>query len=401
MRQTLLLFLLVSSFALQAQSPKVIGYMPYYRFALKDQIAFDKLTHLNLSFLNPDTLGNWSIGGADIAPVIQQARLLNPNIKIYISVAGGALSSEWEAAYDKFMQPAELPGFVHSLIVYAEQYQLDGLDIDLEWSHVNALYSPFVMALRDSVDTHGLGLTAALPGTYRYPDISNQALAAYDWINLMAYDLTGSWAPNNPGPHSPFSFAQQSITYWQGQGLTQAQMVLGVPFYGYDFSSGGSSFTYGSMVAEDSAYAQLDQVGQRYYNGIPTIRAKTTLGLQNCDGIMIWEIGQDAFGERQSYSLLSTIDESINISSAIGDDWVSNILVGPNPFQTSFTIYNAASSQPIRWGLWDLQGRMLKQGVIQASATLSNISTTDLPSGVYTLKLNLDDRSFYQKLIKY
>ncbi|MFK7924851.1 MAG: glycosyl hydrolase family 18 protein [Bacteroidia bacterium] len=401
MRQTLLLFLLVGSFALQAQSPKVIGYLPYYRFALKDQIPFDKLTHLNLSFLNPDTLGNWSIGNADVSPVIQQARLLNPNIKIYISVAGGALTAEWEAAYDKFMQPAEMPGFVHSLMVYAEQYQLDGLDIDLEWSHVNALYSPFVLALRDSVDTHGLGLTAALPGTYRYPDISSQALAAYDWINLMAYDLTGSWAPNNPGPHSPYSFAQQSITYWQGQGLTQSTMVLGVPFYGYDFSSGGSSFTYGSMVAEDTSYAQLDQVGQRYYNGIPTIRSKTALALQSCDGIMIWELGQDAFGERQSYSLLSTIDESINISSAIGDDLLSSILVGPNPFQTSFNIYKAASSQPIQWTLWDLQGKMIQQGSIQASSTQSNILVTDLPSGVYTLRLNFNDRSFHKKLIKY
>lgn len=397
----ILLLSLTANFALQAQSPKVIGYLPYYRFALNDQLDYDKLTHLNLAFLNPDTLGNWSISGADITPVIQQARLQNPDIEIYISVAGGALTAEWAAAYDKFMQPDKLAGFVHSLIVYAEQYQLDGLDIDLEWSHVNSLYSPFVLALRDSVDTHGLGLTAALPGTYRYPDINNQALAAYDWINLMAYDLTGSWAPNNPGPHSPYSFAQQSITYWQGQGLTQSQMVLGVPFYGYDFSSGGSSFTYDSMVAQDTSYAWIDQVGQRYYNGIATIRSKTSLALQTCTGIMIWEIGQDAFGERESYSLLSAIDESINISSSIQMDWQADIVIAPNPFQSSFSIYAEPSPNLIQWSLWDMQGSMIKGGELARDNHSTHINTDKLPSGIYSLKIQSEHDYNSYKLLKY
>ncbi|MEM6348930.1 MAG: glycosyl hydrolase family 18 protein [Bacteroidota bacterium] len=400
MRWTLLLFLLLGQITLQAQAPKVVGYLPSYRFSLNDQLAYEKLTHLNLAFLNPDTLGNWSIAGADINPIIQKARQVNPNIQIYISIAGGAVNAEWAAAYNKFMQPDKLGGFVQSLIAYANQYQLDGLDIDLEWSNVNSLYSPFVLALRDSVDIHGLGLTAALPGTYRYPEISDPALQAYDWINLMAYDLTGPWAPNNPGPHSPYSFATQSITYWQGQGLSQEQMVLGVPFYGYDFSNGGSAFRYAGMVEQDTAYAWIDQVGQRYYNGILTIRSKTALALQSCDGIMIWEIGQDAFGQYQDYSLLSVIDESINISSSIEGNWQEQLSIGPNPFQSSFKLFTD-SGLALEWSLWDMQGRIVKRGQLLNGQNQMEVPTSELAAGLYHLRLQYQDQVLQQKMVKY
>ena len=80
MRWTLLLFLLLGQITLQAQAPKVVGYLPFYRFSLNEQLAYEKLTHLNLAFLNPDSLGNWSIGGADINPIIQKARQVNHKV---------------------------------------------------------------------------------------------------------------------------------------------------------------------------------------------------------------------------------------------------------------------------------------------------------------------------------
>ena len=61
------------------------------------------------------------------------------------------------------------------------------MDVDLEWSHVNSLYSPFVLELKDSLDAHNKLMTVALPGTYRYPEVSDEALNAFAWVNLMAY----------------------------------------------------------------------------------------------------------------------------------------------------------------------------------------------------------------------
>ena len=199
------------------------------------------------------------------------------------------------------------------MIGYLNAHELQGVDVDLEWNHVDDNYSGFVLELRDSMDAHDMLMTAALPGTTRYSEITDEAMFSFDFINLMAYDLTGSWAPNSPGPHSPYSFAVQSINYWKAQGMNGEHLTLGLPFYGYDFSNPPSvpAFTYGSMVAEDEDYAFIDQVGQRYYNGILTIEAKTELGIAETMGVCIWELGQDAFNE---YSLLNAVWEISNES---------------------------------------------------------------------------------------
>ena len=271
------------------------------------------------------------------------------------------------------------------------------LDVDLEWSHVDENYSPFVLELRDSVDAYGLAMTAAWPATTRYADITDEALAAMDYINMMVYDLTGSWAPNNPGPHSPYSFAISAINYWTGQGVPKEKLTLGVPFYGYDFTGGSvSSFTFRAMVEENPTYAQLDQVGLAYYNGIPTIQAKAELALEELSGIMIWELGQDAFNE---YSLLGTIDGVINGTTPTTElAHLEGIQVYPNPFHESVQLFNENTTD-VEWRLVDNMGRMLQQGELQQNNNLS-LNTMALPKGFYFLVFNNGQGIFQKKLVK-
>ena len=35
---------------------RVVGYFPYYRFSLNDKIQYCKVTHLNISFANPQSM---------------------------------------------------------------------------------------------------------------------------------------------------------------------------------------------------------------------------------------------------------------------------------------------------------------------------------------------------------
>ena len=115
----------------------------------------------------------------------------------------------------------------------------------------------------------------------------------------MAYNATGLWNMNNPGPHASFEFAEESLDFWMTTNNIPAnKLVLGMPFYGINFAPDvAASITYGNIVSVDPEYAYVDYVDEIYYNGIPTIVKKTELAINKVSGIMFWELGQDAFNE--------------------------------------------------------------------------------------------------------
>jgi GH18 family chitinase len=371
MKKKLLLIFFTSfiCFSLTAQQFKVVGYLPYYRFDLADKIDFTKTTHLYFAFLNPDSLGNLSIPGSDPAPVVAIAKAANPDLTVWVSIGGGGMKEEWSLAYRKFLKAENRSAFVHSLTEYVLSNGYDGLDVDLEWDAVDDNYSPFVLELRDSLHARGKLITSALPAIHRYKELTQQALEAFDFINIMAYDKTGPWNPNHPGPHSDYQYAVDAIAFWKNEGVAGDRLTLGVPFYGYDFTdqSHVTAFTFGSIIAEDSLLAYKDQDGKRYYNGIPTIQKKTLYALEQVAGIMIWELGQDAFGSLQRYSLLSAIDYVVEhgelpIITALQDDLTAmDVKCYPNPFHDEIIIRSDKPSIRYRAQLVDVTGRTLIQ----------------------------------------
>ncbi|MEM6380777.1 MAG: glycosyl hydrolase family 18 protein, partial [Bacteroidota bacterium] len=324
---TLILSMLLSLHLL-GQDFKTVGYFPTYRFELLNEMEFDRLTHLNIAFANPNAEGKLITDGVNIIPVVQKAQ--EAGLEVYIALAGGAARlSQWE----NWIKTENRSAFISGIMDYVLIHNLQGVDVDLEWGTVNQDYSGFVLELKDSLDQYNLGMTAALPAIYRYPEVSDAALAAFDWVNIMAYDLTGPWRPNDVGPHSPYSFAEDALDYWQRQGLEKERMTLGVPFYAYDFTdqSNVRAYTFRYMVSLDPANAQLDQIGKIYFNGLPTIARKTRLALEETSGIMIWEIGQDDLGE---FSLLRAIDETISsaLTTSVRSEMEAlTIDIFPNP----------------------------------------------------------------------
>lgn len=376
----ILLLLICSCSHLQSQEFKKVGYLPTYRFSLIDDIEFDKLTHLNIAFANPDANGLLSTNGVDITPIVERAH--EADLEVFIALAGGAAQlSDWE----EWIKPNNRSAFIQDIIDYTLSHNLQGIDVDLEWGNVNDDYSGFVLELRDSIDQYDLGYSVAFPGTYRYPEVSDEALFSFDWVNLMVYDLTGPWQPSNPGPHSPYSFAFSSIDYWEALGLDKSDMTLGVPFYGYDFTnqSNVSSVRFSDMVALDPAYAQLDQVGQIYYNGLMTIEQKTQLAFDELSGIMIWELGQDSFDE---FSLLNRINETIDANLTSTDnlqDQKKTAKLYPNP-TSAFTTLRFDEAQDCRIVLYSgLQEIHLDRKYNKQQEIVIDLS--GFPSGMYFL----------------
>lgn len=318
------LFLFLSFINLSSQTSRVVGYLPTYRFYLNEQIDYCKLTHLNICFANPDSLGNLEI--ENIEQIISTAKNKNPHISIFVSLAGGALTAEQSKIWSNYIDlPENRPILINSIVSFLGKNNLDGVDIDLEWDNVTAGYSDFILELKTSLINNFKTLSAAFPNNLKYENVSNEAINAFDFINIMSYDATGPWQPATVGQHSSLEFAILGINYWKNTvGVSSDRINLGLPFYGYDFVDGNTvnALTYNQIVNLDTNNSYYDQVGNLYYNGRPTIRAKIDLANSEVGGVFVWEIGQDSFGE---LSLLSTIhnhftNKDITTTSLCGNE---------------------------------------------------------------------------------
>ena len=295
-----------------SKKARVVGYLPWHRFSQNDKIEYCKLTHLNIAFANPETDGTLIIpnnsSGVTLQNITSTAKSKNNEIKIYISLAGGALRSAALERWKNFLaNPQDRSILVNKIISFVIDNNLDGVDVDLEWEAVTQGYSDFVIELKSALTSKGKGMTAALPGITKYDNITDEALQTFDFINIMAYDFTGPSNPSKPGQHSSYRNAESSVNFWKNTiGIPGEKLTLGVPFYGYNFQNSTTvkAFSFSSIIALDIAYADRDNVGNMYYNGRPTIRKKVELAAKNLSGIMIWELGQDSFSE---YSLLKAI----------------------------------------------------------------------------------------------
>jgi GH18 family chitinase len=288
---------------------KVVGYLAGGNFRLVDELELNRLTHLNLAFANPNKEGKLVFdGGFDIAPVVSKGHAAG--LKVFVSLAGGGRPDT--AVWKSVLLPENKSSFVRHIVDYVETNSLDGVDVDIEGNLLPTIresYNPFVVELKQALHAKGKGITAALGATGVHESITKEAIDSYDFINVMVYDKTGIWSPEDIGPHSPYSYAEEAIVFWTGKWkVSPERIVLGVPFYGFDFTPPARYIDYREIVAGNPALAYQDAVGMRYYNGIPTIVKKTELAKQKLGGVMIWEIASDTAGD---LSLLRALDQTI------------------------------------------------------------------------------------------
>lgn len=296
---------------IEAQT-RVVAYVPNWIEVAEFSrtIAYDKVTHLNIAFENPvDATGALSFNEEDTV-LIQAAHA--HGVKVLVSIGGGSASTDsaMRQRYDALLNKDRRSGFVAQLTRYVLQHGFDGLDVDLEGPAINADYGAFIAELSAALKPKGKLLTAALSRGYGGDKVPKTAFEHLDFINIMAYDDTGPWEPENPGQHSSLEFAQKNITWWLERGLTKNKAVLGVPFYGYGFGKSfkKSDYSYAKIIAAHPGAENKDEAGDTiFYNGLPTIRAKTRLVIdQGLGGVMIWPLNHDAQGK---FSLLNAIHE--------------------------------------------------------------------------------------------
>ena len=287
---------------------RVVGYVPLGR-TMPDfnQISFQRLTHLNIAFINPDSLGNIKIP-AGFDSLIKKAH--EYGVKVLASIGGGSHNPY----YSRVLSEANRKIFIGKLTQLVIDHELDGLDVDIENNNIDTNYQHFVTGLAAELKPINKLLTAAL-ATWNGQLISDAALEKFDFINVMSYDQTGPWRPNQPGPHSTYAKAVEDLNYWTTtRGVPKQKLILGIPFYGYGFGTKyGQSMSYRDIITKFPGSDQKDEFvpdggGTIYYNGMPTIKNKTALALKEAGGIMIWQLLGDAEGNQ---SLLAAIDAMV------------------------------------------------------------------------------------------
>lgn len=262
-------------------------------------IPYDKLTHINYSFLTPEADGTFHpiVNGWKLKKIVETGHA--KGVKVLISVGGWG----WDAQFEEMAaNPETRAAFVRNLKAFVDEYQLDGADIDWEYpdpgpssQNFLALISELRAAMPDKLlttavvaygDEYGLGVPA-------------ETFELFDFVNIMTY----------AGPdHGTMEQFNKGLEYWSARGLPREKIVLGVPFYS---EPGGISFA--KLTREDPAAAQVDafeSAGRtQHYNGIPTIRAKTAIAMKQSGGIMFWALDHDAQGE---FSLVDAIFQTVH-----------------------------------------------------------------------------------------
>jgi GH18 family chitinase len=279
---------------------RVVGYLPDYRAREFDARAAAALTDLVLFSAEPTAAGGLDLGRLKEVPWARlRAFKTRQRVRLILCVGGGGRSAHFAAVSGTADGRRE---FARAALRLCLEQRLDGIDLD--WEHPQGAaqegaYGKLLAELSGAFAPHGLVLTVTVAA---WQKLTPEALAAVDWVHVMAYD--------HPGRHSTLEGARRDVQALRQAGAPAAKIVLGVPFYGRGIKKPAEALSYRDIVAQWDPPPEADEAGGLYFNGPATVRRKTEFALRaGLAGVMVWELGQDAPGPR---SLLGAIREVVD-----------------------------------------------------------------------------------------
>lgn len=217
---------------------------------------------------------------------------------------------------------------IPALLKLAQDGQYDGINIDFEGiSHGanpaadRAAFSAFIHELAEQLHGQGLKLIISVPAksgdnagdSWSYPfDLAALGQDA-DYLQVMTYDEHGPWS--EAGPVSGADWAKSVIAYTASV-VDPAKLLIGLPAYGYIWSSDGSAHDFSWTAvpaleakpgvslnwdeASQSPWASYSEKGVTYtawYENAKSIQAKTKLVDEyGLGGVSVWALGKEDEG---------------------------------------------------------------------------------------------------------
>jgi chitinase len=352
-RKLIAVFLNIALLALMAvPSQAGLRVVAYYPSWLKTkypctQIDYSQMTHIAQAFvwLNTngtlDVTGDWSF----YPELVKEAHA--HGVKIVVSVGGGGRGAGNFGAMAN--DAVARSNFVQRLTSFCTSNNYDGADIDWESpSNVNdmANFTTLLKELRASFTTASPNwtLSAAVrsrPWAGRWLDI-DRIKELLDWVGVMTYDYHGPWTGHS-GFNAPLYGADSdpcglsdcvdgSVQYYLSRNLPKDKLLVGLPFYGYQFCSkklyatntAGIELTYADAMQRISNgwtrvwdntsrvpyVVDSDHTLMASYEDPMSISNKCDYVVANgLGGVIIWSLGLDSYAGKTP--LLDVVGSSL------------------------------------------------------------------------------------------
>lgn len=361
----------------EPRTPRIVGYLPDWSYQAYSELDMSQLTHINIAFCNPDDNGELFcyIPDGELERIVSLAH--ENGTEVFAALGGGGGCD----SYLQFIDTTdEMKAFSVSIMDYCERYGLDGIDLDIELGSGDPIwnyYADWCAELRELCDERGMEMSTAT-AQWVAEKVTPETFALFDFVNVMAYDNDGDRTS-----HSSYEYAVKCLDHFSSvKKIPGDKLVLGVPFYGRGYSANGeldwnSYASFASLVGEDEANYTRDSYNGIAYNGAETIAKKSELAA-DYGGIMIWELTQDARGDK---SLLKVIGETLRQggNAVIGDVNGDGALTAADLVLLQRWLLGDHDSELVNWQAADLcsDGRLDTFDLCLMRAALIEFGTDD------------------------
>nr|AIF74556.1 mytichitin 2 [Mytilus coruscus] len=294
--------------------------------------SFGKVSGLMIKpYERNDESTSWSKGMFERT---MAAKKTNPDLKILIAIGGWTHGSgPFTAVVDN---ENDIDTFARHSIDFLRKHNFDGLDLDLEYPRKRRgppedkhRFTKFVNILRmkfeneaQSTGRERLLLTAAVAsgkGTIDSAYEISKIAADLDFINLMAYDLRGSWEKKT-GRNSPLYprndetgdertlYQDMAAKYLIAQGTPKEKLILGI-----GICSSGMKTAWNDEHRILYAYSRDQRVG---YDIVQSVKIKAKyIKEKGLGGAMFWALDLNDFKgdacNEDVYPLISAVKNEL------------------------------------------------------------------------------------------